>query len=163
MFGKKEITPAEMQELNRKSFKDTQKIFRKRLREIAAGGENKVRYRPNNYCCGDRIADWLKSLGFTVKQNNPIWCEITWPEEEDVCEKLRRECLPILNSTLPEAARDAVSRLTFTKEKVLGEWIFDSSNFDYVCSACGKHAEYTTSYCPNCGKKMKSMEGRKYE
>lgn len=82
MFGKKEIFPAEMRELNSKSFKNTQKIFRRRLREIAASGDNKAKYKPDSYCYGDRIADWLKSLGFTVEQINPIWCEIAWPETE---------------------------------------------------------------------------------
>ena len=158
----REVTPKELQELNDKSFKNTQKIFRRRLREIAADGENKEKYKPNEYCCGDRIAEWLKSLGFTVKQVDPFWCEITWPEEEDICEKLRRECLPILNSTLPESARNAVSRLTFIKED-LGEWVFDPRCYDYVCSECGKHSEYTSPYCPNCGKKLEPLEGRKYD
>lgn len=130
----KEISPKELQKLNNKSFKSTQKIFRKRLREIAAGGENKVRYRPDNYCCGDRIADWLKSLGFTVKQINPIGYEITWPEEEDICEKLCE-----------------------------GTWRKDMKQYDYVCSVCGKHAEYVSDHCPNCGKKMATLlDGNRY-
>jgi hypothetical protein len=81
----REVTPEELRELNRKSFKDTQKIIRKRLREIAASGENKAKYKEDNYCCGDRIADWLESLGFTCKEIGwGGWVEITWPEEEDV-------------------------------------------------------------------------------
>ena len=158
----REVTPKELQKLNDKSFKNTQKIFRRRLREIAADGENKAKYKPDNYCCGDRIEGWLKSLGFTVKQVNPIWCEITWPEEEDILERLRRECMPILNSSLPDAARRAIDGLK-VKQEELGTWIFDSHTYDYVCSECGKHSEYTSPYCPNCGKKMKPLEGRKYD
>ena len=149
----REVTPKELQKLNSKSFKNTQKTFRRRLREIAAGGENKAKYKPDDYCCGDRIADWLRSLGFTVKQVNPIWCEVTWPEEEDIIERLRRECMPILNSSLPDAARRAISGLK-VKQEELGTWKFDPFSYDYVCSACDKHSEYKTDFCCNCGKKM---------
>lgn len=83
MFGKKEISPAEMRELNRKSFKNTQKIFRRRLREIAKDGEIKAKYNENHYCAGDHIADWLRNLGFTVKRIGPSgWHEITWESNE---------------------------------------------------------------------------------
>jgi DNA-directed RNA polymerase subunit RPC12/RpoP len=156
----REVTPKELREYNEKSFKDTQKIFRRRLREIAAGGEKKARYNPANYCCGDRIADWLKSLGFTVKEINPIWSEITWPEEEeeDILERLRRECMPILNSSLPDAARRAIDGLK-VKQDVRGTWKFEPFSYDYVCSECEKHAEYVSDYCPNCGKRMKVKKG----
>ena len=154
----REVTPNELQELNNQSFKDTQKIFRRRLREIAAGGEIKARYKPDDYCCGDRIADWLKSLGFTIKQVNPVWYEITWPEE-DVLEKLHRECLPILNSCLPDAARRAIDGLKIKGANKLGTWTKDTVQWDYVCSVCGKHSEYKTGFCCNCGKKMDTEEG----
>ena len=155
----REVTPKELQEFNDKSFKNTQKIFRRRLREIAAGGENKAKYKPDDYCCGDRIANWLKSLGFTVKQVNPIWYEITWPKEEDLIERLRRECAPILSSTLPNAARRAIDGLKIKGEE-LGIWKFDPSSYDYVCSACGEHSKYTTKFCPNCGIKMHIEENK---
>lgn len=129
----REVTPKELREYNEKSFKETQKIFRRRLREIAAGGETKARYRIDKYCLGERIQPWLEGLGFKVKQINPIWCEITWPEE-DICEKF------------PD-----------------GTWQKDMEQYDYVCSACGKHAEYVSEYCPNCGKKMKMpLDGNRY-
>jgi hypothetical protein len=118
----KEITPKELQKLNNKSFKNTQKIFRRRLREIAAGGENKAKYNENDYCAGDDIAGWLTSLGFTVKRVGPSgWHEITWPE---------------------------------IKREELGIWNFDLISYDHVCSVCGKHSEYATDFCCNCGKKM---------
>lgn len=159
MFGKKEISPAEMQELNSKSFKNTQKIFRRRLREIAAGGENKAKYKPDDYCMGDRIAGWLKSLGFTVKQVGPAWCEITWSEEEDIIERLRSEAFKILTRPMPEQAYYAIGYMN----SEFGTWIGDLVTYDYKCSKCGKHAEYVSDYCPNCGKKMLvEKEGRKY-
>lgn len=155
----KEITPKELQRINDNSFKKTQKIFRRRLREIAADGHNKATYKPEDYCCGERIADWLKSLGFTVKQINPIWCEVTWPEEGDILEQLRDSALKILTKPVP-------CKLTWgvkVEREELGTWIFDSHTFDYVCSECGKHLGYTTPYCPICGKKLKPLEGTTYD
>lgn len=113
----REVTPKELQKLNDKSFKETQKIFRRRLREIAKEGNVHAEYQPKDYKCGEQIKPWLESLGFKVKEIGPSWCKITWPEEEDLIEQLRRKCLPILNSTLPEAARNAVNRLNFMKKE----------------------------------------------
>ena len=67
MFGKKEISPVEMRELNEKSFKNTQAIFRRRLREIAVNGENKAKYKEGDYCSGEYIKGWLRSLGLDRK------------------------------------------------------------------------------------------------
>lgn len=92
----REITPKELQKLNDKSWKETQKIFRRRLREIAKGGENKAKYKRDDYCMGDRIKPWLEGLGFKVKEIGPSWCEVTWPEEEDPIERLRNEVSKIL-------------------------------------------------------------------
>jgi hypothetical protein len=78
----REVTPKELQELNAHSFKETQRYFRRRLREIAADGGKEITYNPDNYACGDQIKPWLEGLGFTAKQTNPLWCKITWPEEE---------------------------------------------------------------------------------
>lgn len=36
----------------------------------------------------------------------------------------------------------------------LGVWVKDVVQYNYVCSACGKHSEYATDFCCNCGKKM---------
>lgn len=78
----KEVTPQELRECNEKSWKETQNIFRRRLREIAASGQNKATYKVNDYCFEERIQPWLESLGFKVKQIDLSWCEITWPETE---------------------------------------------------------------------------------
>ena len=159
----REVTPKELQKLNSKSFKKTQKIFRRRLRDIAADGNNEATYKASGYCCGERIKPWLESLGFQVRDKGwGSWYEITWPEEEDIIERLRRECMPILNSSLPDAARRAIDGLK-VKQEELGTWEFDPHCYDYVCSECGKHSEYTSPYCPNCGKKLKPIEGRNYD
>lgn len=124
----REVSPKELQKLNDKSFKSTQKIFRRRLREIAEGGSKEATYKAENYCCGEQIKPWLESLGFQVKSNGwGSWYKITWLEE------------------------------------AIGEWYFDPYPYDYVCSECGKHSEYISPHCPNCGKKLKPIEGRKYD
>ena len=115
----REVTLKELQKLNDKSFKNTQKIFRRRLREVAANGSNEATYKANDYCCGEQIKPWLESLGFQVRYKGwGSWYEITWSGEK------------------------------------LGVWTKDTVQWDYVCSACGKHSEYKTDFCCNCGKKM---------
>lgn len=74
----REVTPQELKKYNEKSWKETQKIFRRRLREIAKSGENKAKYKVDDYCFGERIQPWLEGLGFKVKQVNPFWSEISW-------------------------------------------------------------------------------------
>ncbi len=160
----REVTPQELREYNEQSWKETQKIFRKRLREIAAGGNSQAEYCEKGYCFGERIKPWLEGLGFVVKPDvRPFWWEITWPEEEDITEQLRRECMPILNSSLLDAARHAIDGLKVKGTDKLGTWAKDMERYDYVCSDCGKHAEYVSDYCPNCGKKMATLlDGNRY-
>jgi hypothetical protein len=156
----REVTPKELQKLNSKSFKNTQKIFRRRLRDIAADGNNEATYKANEYCCGEQIKPWLESLGFQVRDKGwGSWYEITWPEEEDALEKLRKEVNDIWSRRIPTKFTWGVK----VEREEEQEWRFDPHPYDYVCSGCGKHAEYTTPYCPNCGKKMKPLEGRKYD
>ena len=156
MFGKKEISPAELRELNGKSFKNTQEIFRRRLREIAKDGEIKAKYNENHYCAGDHIADWLRSLGFTVKRIGPSgWHEITWPEEEDILERLRSKQFKILTHPIPAK----VTCVKIEREE-LGTWKFNPFSYDYVCSVCSKHSAYHTKFCPNCGAKMHIEEDK---
>lgn len=156
----REVSPKELQKKNAKSFKSTQKIFRRRLRKIAAGGSKEATYKADDYCCGEQIKPWLESLGFQVKNNGwGSWYKITWPEEEDIIERLRSKTFKIL--TQPTLAK-FTWHVKVDREE-LGTWIFDPHPYDYVCSECGKHSEYTSPYCPNCGKKLKPIEGRNYD
>ena len=156
----REVLPKELQKINDKSFKETQKIFRHRLREIAKDGNAHAEYKPKDYKCGEQIKPWLESLGFKVKEISPSWCEISWPEEEDLIERLRSETFKILTQPMPAKITWGLRLERFEEER---EWTYHPVQHDYVCSGCGKHAEYTTLYCPNCGKKMKPIEGRKYD
>jgi hypothetical protein len=160
MFGKKEISPAEMRELNRNSFKNTKKIFRRRLREIAAGGEDKARYKPDDYyCCGDCIADWLKSLGFTVKQVNPLWCEVTWPETE-APDKKKVWHMMVQRGDRKQCHPEADCLKNGKPAWFIYIWKKDPVRFDYICSCCNEHSEYKTKFCPNCGAKMHIEEDK---
>jgi hypothetical protein len=180
----KEVTPKELQKLNAESFKDTQKIFRRRLREIAKGGENKAKYNENDYCAGDYIAGWLRTLGFTVKRiGTSGWHEITWPKKEDIIEKFCSEQAQILTSLAPEKVHYAIGWLNSEEKKkvwhmmaqrgdrkqchpeadclksgkpawYLYHWKDDPIQWDYICSCCDEHSEYRTKFCPNCGAKM---------
>lgn len=155
----REVSPKELQKLNDKSFKSTQKIFRRRLRKIAAGGSKEATYKAEDYCCGEQIKPWLEGLGFQVKSNG--WgsrYKITWPEEEDILKRLRSQSFKILTRPMPAKVTWSVK---IDREE--GTWIFDPHSYDYVCSECGKHSEYTSPYCPNCGKNMKPIEGRRYD
>lgn len=147
----KEVTPKELRKLNSKSFKNTQKIFRKRLREIAAEGMNEAKYKEDDYCAGEYIKGWLRSLGFTCKEiGYGSWVEVTWPQEEDILERFRGEQFQILTSSIPAEAHYATGWL----KTEYGTWAWDAARYEYKCSKCGKHAKYVSDYCPNCGKKM---------
>lgn len=66
----KEISPKEMQNYCEKSLKETKRFFRKRIREIAKGGNNYGSFDVGQYTCEEEIIEWLKSLGFTVSREN---------------------------------------------------------------------------------------------
>lgn len=97
----REVSPKELQKLNSKSFKSAQKIIRRRLREIAAGGNTHAEYQPKDYKCGECIKPWLESLGFKVKEIGPSWCKITWPKEEDAIKALRRKTIYLYGTPMP--------------------------------------------------------------
>jgi predicted RNA-binding Zn-ribbon protein involved in translation (DUF1610 family) len=151
----KEISPKELQKINEKSFKNTQKVFRRRLREIAAGGDIHAEYKPKDYKYGEQIKPWLESLGFKVKEIGPSWYQITWPEEEDVFKRLRSEQFNILAQPMSAKVHYA---LAWVNAKY-GTWTRDVIAHDYECSKCGNHAKYVSDYCPNCGERMKVKEG----
>lgn len=160
MFDKKEISPAEMQELNSKSFKNTQKIFRERLREIAIGGGNKAKYNENDYCAGDYIAGWLRNLGFTVKRVGASDLhEITWPETEGP-DKKKEWHMMVQRGDRKQSHPEADCLKSGKPAWYLYHWKDDPVEWDYVCSCCNEHSEYKTRFCPNCGAKMHIEERR---
>ena len=161
----REVSPKELQKLNDKSIKAEKKIFRRRLREIAANGSKQADFDKGHFSHEDEIITWLRSLGFKVTAGTYKYY-ITWPEEEDLIERLRSETFKILTQPMPAKVHYAIGWLHSEEKKkavTSGEWTFDPHCYDYVCSECGKHSEYTSPYCPNCGKKLKPIEGRNYD
>ena len=161
----REVSPKELQKLNDKSIKAEKKLFRRRLREIAASGKTEADFDKGHFSHEDEIITWLRSLGFKVTAGTYKYY-ITWPEEEDILERLRSETFKILTQPMPAKVHYAIGWLHSEEKKkavASGEWTFDPHCYDYVCSECGKHAEYTSPYCPNCGKKLEPLEGRKYD
>lgn len=150
----KEISPKELQKLNNKSFKNTQKIFRRCLREIAKDGENKAKYNENNYCAGEHIADWLRNFGFTVKRIGPSgWHEITWKDSEFL-DPRKTWSMMVQKGDRKQSHPNADCPKSDNPALYLYHWKDDPIQFDYICSCCKEHNEYKTKFCPNCGAKM---------
>ena len=161
----REVTPKELQKLNDKSIKAEKKIFRRRLREIAKNGSKQADFDKGHFSHEDEIIAWLRSLGFKVTAGTYKYY-ITWPEEEDIIERLRNKTFKILTQPMLANIHYAIGWLHGEEKKktvASGEWTFDPHCYDHVCSECSKHSEYTSPYCPNCGKKLKPLEGRKYD
>ena len=155
----RKVTPKELQKLNDKSIKAEKKIFRRRLREIAANGSKQADFDKGHFVHEDEIITWLRSLGFKVTAGTYKYY-ITWPEEEDIIERLRNQTFKILTQPMFANVTWGLRLERFEEER---EWVYHPVQHDYVCSGCGKHFEYTSPYCPNCGKKLKPLEGRKYD
>ena len=150
----REVIPKELQKLNSKSFKKTQKIFCRRLREIAANGSKQADFDKGHFSHEDEIITWLRSLGFKITAGTYKYY-ITWPEE-DAIEKLRKEVFKILTQPKP-ATVTYVEKLS----KIEFGWNYDTTRYDFVCSCCNEHSEYTSNYCPHCGAKMYVPNGGK--
>lgn len=138
----REVSPKELQEYNDKSFKKTQRIFRRRLREIAAGGENKAKYNTSDYCCGERVESWLKSLGFQIKSIGPVWREIAWPKESS------SSCLSFYPGKEGTRVRT-------------GTWYWEEKIGKYRCGKCKCISDHSTNYCPHCGEYMHILVERR--
>lgn len=106
----REVTPKELQKLNSKSIKAEKKVFRRRLREIAAAGRTEADFDKGHFCHEDEIIAWLRSLGFKVTAGTYKYY-ITWPKEEDIVERLRRESFKILTQPMPAKVHYAIGWL----------------------------------------------------
>jgi hypothetical protein len=155
----REVTPQELREYNEKSWKETQNIFRRRLREIAAGGENKARYKVDEYCFGERIQPWLESLGFKVKQVNLSWYEVSWSEANTPDEKKTWHMM-VQRGDRKQCHPEADCLKSGNPAWYLYHWKKDLVQWDYICSCCDEHSEYETKFCPNCGAKMRIEEDK---
>ena len=151
----KEISPKELQGLNSKSCKNTQKIFRRRLREIANNGENKAKYKEDDYCAGEYIKGWLRDLGFTCKEIGwGSWVEVTWKDSE-LLDPRKIWSMLVQKGDRKQSHPDADCLKSGNPAWYLYNWKDDPIQFDYICTCCKEHNEYKTKFCPNCGAKMR--------
>ena len=93
--------------------------------------------------CWKEIMDWLRDLEYVVdwKCGSPF-ANVKWDD------------LSVIKIGMMTEPKPAVSRIEFG-------WKYDPAQCDFVCSGCGKHSEYTTDYCPNCGVKTYVPVGEK--
>lgn len=147
MFNKKRVTPEKLRKLNDKSFKRTQKFFRRRLLEIAKNGNKTADFNKKSFAHETEIIAWLRSLGFTVESGIGKYY-ITWPES----------VLPAHFKRTQYAHPDSKPVREGKPKWYLHHWTKDIDSWDYVCSCCNEHSEYETSFCPNCGAKMLKKE-----
>lgn len=127
-----------------KQFEDYKEQLVERITKAANDGEFSLHV--NTYSAHGRwteLKQWLESLGFVVGWNaNNLMAVIKW-DDVSIAE--------IEMVTKPKPAT-----VTYVEKlsKIEFGWVFDPHPYDYICSCCGKHSEYKTKYCPNCGAKM---------
>ena len=90
------------------------------------------------------IECWLKELGYRFEYiSTHKGMMVYWDD------------LPIAKINMVTEPKSAVSRIEFG-------WKYDPTQYDFICSGCGKHSEYTTDYCPHCGVKTYVPVGEKW-
>ena len=115
-----------------KAFKEHQKEFMIRIKEIAERGEFSANFSTCHFMEDwERLTEWLRSLGFHVTK--PVNGRVIWIKWDDA-----------------SIAKNITTKANHTEF----DWVFDPHPYDYVCSSCNGHSEYKTKYCPNCGAKM---------
>ena len=128
-----------------KAFKEHQKLFMIRIKEMAERGEFYATFSICDYMEDwERLSEWLRSLGFHVTR--PVNGSVVWIKWDDNS--------IIKKAMTTESKSSTVERYGLTPTGVSYAWELDSQSYDYVCFHCKKHSEYKTKYCPNCGAKM---------
>ena len=134
-----------------KQFDDYKEQLVGRISKAAHDGEFSLHV--NTYSAHGRWAElkqWLESLGFVVGWNaNNLMAVIKW-DDVSIAE--------IEMITKPKLATvtyvEKPSRIEFG-------WNYDTNRYDFVCSCCDEHSEYTSNYCPHCGAKTYVPNGGK--
>lgn len=128
-----------------KQFEDYKQQLAERITKSANDGQFSLHV--NTYSCPggwSGLKQWLESLGFVVDWNSRnLMATIKWDD------------LSIAKIDMMTEPKPAVSRIEFG-------WKYDPAQCDFVCSGCGKHSEYTTDYCSNCGVKTYVPAGEKW-
>lgn len=112
------------------------------IKSAALEGEFGLYLSTSTYKRWNDVKNWLKECDYVVKHNvGDIVAEIIW---DDIAIQKVIICTP------PKTAK-----ITYV-EPTVACWIWDERQYDYICPECGKHSEYISNFCPNCG-------GRRYE
>lgn len=149
----KEVTATAANKMAHKASDEKLKDYKERLAERITKAANNGEFSLHvnaHFFCGRwvELKQWLESFGFVVGWNtNNLMAIIKWDD------------ISIAKIDIMTEPKPAVSRFEFG-------WRYDTTKFDFVCSYCGKHSEYSSNYCPNCGVKTYVPNGekeRKYE
>lgn len=131
-------------------FEDYKEQLVERITKTANDGEFSLPV--NTYSARGRWAElkqWLESLGFVVGWNaNNLMAVIKWDDISIAEIEMKTKPKPVVTTF------DKVSRIEFG-------WNYDTTRYDFVCSYCNEHSEYTSNYCPHCGAKMYVPNGGK--
>ena len=121
-----------------------------KIRETAEQGY--FHYDVNCFGCPDscwkEISEWLISLGFVIYEHMNFTATIKWDDVSIAEIEMKTKPKPAVTTF------DKVSRIEFG-------WNYDTTRYDFVCSCCNEHSEYTSNYCPHCGAKMYVPNGGK--
>ena len=122
-----------------------------KIRETAEQGS--FYYVVNRFGCPDghwlEIKEWLESLGFAVVWKVPDFTATIQWDDVSIAE------IEMVTKPKPAVTTlDKVSRIEFG-------WNYDTTRYDFVCSCCNEHSEYTSNYCPHCGAKTYVPNGGK--
>jgi hypothetical protein len=88
------------------------------------------------------LKSWLESLGFTVGWNaGNIMAVVKWDDDS--------------------IAKQTMATNPARADSIKFGWHYDTTRYDFVCSCCHEHSEYTSDYCPHCGAKTFVPDGSK--
>lgn len=133
-----------------KQFDDYKERLVERITKAANDGEFSLQV--NTYSARGRWAElkqWLENLGFVVGWNaNNLMAVIKWDDVSITKIEMVTEPKPAVTTL------NKISRIEFG-------WDYDGNRYDFVCSCCHEHSEYTSNYCPHCGAKTYVPNGGK--
>ena len=85
---------------------------------------------------------WLVAMGFVVGNTvTGMMALIKWDD------------ISIAGIEMVTEPKPATVTYVEKKSRIEFAWNYDTTEYDFVCSCCNEHSEYTSNYCPNCGAK----------
>lgn len=129
--------------------------YKERLMEkiINAANNGEFDLKINTLSCRGnwgKVKDWLEGLGFRVE----------W-RVEDIFPTIKWDDVSIAEIEMVTEPKPATVTYAEKLSKIEFGWNYDTTRYDFVCSCCNEHSEYTSNYCPHCGAKMYVPNGGK--